>query len=337
MKKFILLISFLCIVPMSYADSPTAEDLKGRIDVEVPQSSGFALLGVTPDKVIEPNSGRELGIALLQGFDENGNFHSGFALETRPYLWGHDQYIPEQTKKERILSGFKFILASTAGVNDNDKANRYGLGVNWSYQFNDPMFNSKYKNCVDDIKTTIPNIPPNNAAERLELSNRVIKGVKACQKEHISWAVTALSVGVAAHKGDVETLDIDEYGWGAWITGSYAITNNIEITCHLRMVDNQLSVVDNILSETDSKIAAIRFRYGTSNIRGIFETSWNDVETKTNDDEYSIAMIGSEFKVSNSFWFRIAYGDTFGSSNEPNEFFTGQLRMGFGDKPVSKL
>jgi hypothetical protein len=330
-------MSLLFIFPVAYADSPTAEDFAGRIDTEVPQSSGFALLGVSPDKVIEPSSGRDFSVALLQGFDENGNFQSGFAVETRPYSWGQDEYISEQSEKERILSGFKLTLASTAAVSDEDNANRYGLGLNWAYRFNDPMFNEEYKSCVKSVNSDPRlNIPGKDPASKLEQVNIIKNGVSECQKKHITWAISALAIGVAAHKGNDETLNISESGWGTWVTGTYAITNNSEITGHLRMVDNQLSVVDDVLSQADSKIAAIRFRYGTSNIRGIFEASWNDVETKTSSNEYTLAMVGSEFKISDDMWFRIAYGDTFGSSNESSEFFTGQLRMGFGDKPVSK-
>lgn len=144
MKRCIISLTLLATSFLSVADEPSAKDFAGRLDVSVPQSAGFAILGVSPEKVIDPQSGKELGAALLQGLDANGNFQSGFALETRPFLWNQPDYIEEPTAKDRALSGIKLSLAATTGLSTQDQATRYGLGVNWSYQFNDPLFSKAY-------------------------------------------------------------------------------------------------------------------------------------------------------------------------------------------------
>lgn len=316
------------------AAQPTAMDFAGHIDLEVPQSAGFALLGVTPDKVIEPQSGRDFGAALLQGLDASGNFQSGFALETRPFLWGQPAYIAEPTTRDRILSGFKISFATTKGLDDEDKANRYGLGINWTYQFNDPLFNKDYVKCIKAANDTIPVIPP---ADTSALKNKLIEASLACQEEYISWTSTALSVGVAGNKAKEKETNLNDSGAGIWITGSLALSKDAEIVGHLRRVNNQLSVVKGVLTEADVSLIASRFRYGNDSIRGIIEASWNEEALKGKDNDYTLASIGAEFKVMKGTWFRVAYGKTFGSTEDDEEFFSGQFRFGFGDEPLSKF
>lgn len=314
--------------------APTKDDFAGRIKIEVPQSSGFTLLGVTPENIIEPNSGQELGVSLLQGLDTNGNLQTGYALETRPFLWNQDEYIFERTKINRILSGFKVSFATTSGASDDDQATRYGIGTNWSYQFNDPMFNKKYKNCVKIAGDAAPPIP--DSEDTLENLNKTLrKAILSCQKEHISWTTTSVSAGVAAQWGSEDEENIDTSGYGVWLTGSKALSNSAEITGHARYIENQLSVVDDALTESDSSILALRFRFGSFKTKAIFETSYTEEEANSATDKYSLAVVGTELKLSENMWFRIVYGDTFGSDSEKKEFFTGQVRFGLGEKSVA--
>ncbi len=333
-SAFALSVVISTFSPILFASQPTADDFAGRIDIEVPQSAGFALLGVTPDKVIDPQSGRDFGAALLQGLDGDGNFQSGFALETRPFLWNQSAYIAEPTTTDRILSGFKLSLATTTGLSDQDKANRYGFGVNWTYQINDPLFNEKYVGCIKKANELIPAIPTD---KKDELQKQLIDAVSACQEQHISWTTTAVALGVAANKAEEDEMNLDESGFGAWLTGSLALNKSAELTGHVRYVDNQLATNDGALTQTDITVLAARFRYGGSSIRGILESSWNEEETDAGDNNFTLVSVGVEFKVMNGAWFRVAYGDTFDSSEENKEFFTGQIRFGFGQEPLSNF
>jgi hypothetical protein len=315
----------------SAADAPTTEDFQGRLGLEVPQSAGFALLGVTPDKVIDPQGGRDLSLALLQGLDENGNFQAGFALETRPFLWNRAEYIEEPTRTERFLAGFKISFATTTGVEDQDKADRYGLGINWTYQFNDPLFNGAYLACSKAAYNAAPAIPGGPAETEADIRQKV----KACGTTHLGWATSAIGAGAAAQRGKDDEQDLSENGFGLWLTGSLALRKNLEWVAHLRHVDNQLSVVEDVLQETDTTVMGSRVRFGGSKVRGILEASWNDFESGSKKDDYTLVSVGGEFKVAGSVWFRIAYGDTLGSDADKKEFFNGQLRYGFGATPVS--
>lgn len=379
MKPSVLCLLIASVSSVPRAEQPTAKDLKGRIDLEVPQSAGFALLGVTPDKVIEPQSGKAFGMALLQGLDGKGNFQSGYALETRPYLWKQPAYASEPTPGKRFLSGFKLGFATTTGLEEKDKANRYGAGINWSYQFNDPLLNREYADCLNKGSKVVPLIPtdpdpshripapmpPIEARDtlatilksldslRTEMEESKRRAAKAdslrsarldslraehgaCKERHLSWNATALSAGAAGHRALEDERDLDESGFGVWATGSYAWGKWLEITAHFRLVNNLLALTDSLLRQSDQTVLAARLRFGGASIRGIAESSWNIEEAKGEENDFGLASAGLEFKLLEGLWFRASYGYTF-ASEEAKDSFTGQLRFGFGDKPLAKL
>src|SRR6185295_1042567 len=57
-----------------------------NVDMSVPESPAFTVLGVTPETVIRPTSPRAFATSLLNGVDQNGNFQSGLAMDFVPYL-----------------------------------------------------------------------------------------------------------------------------------------------------------------------------------------------------------------------------------------------------------
>jgi hypothetical protein len=322
-------------------DDITAEDFTGRLSYDVPQSAGFALLGVSPDKIVDPQGGRDLALSLMQGLDGNGNFQSGFALETRPYLWSRGKYTSESKIFDRILSGLKVSFASTTGLDEVDKANRYGLGVNFSYQFSDPLYNKDYLTCVSKANDkVIPKIPSENWKEGKAMKKKLLSAeVNNCQNAHLSWTTTSIAFGVSGHKAEEKEQELDMSGAGMWLTGSYALSDHSEVTGHIRVIDNQLSVVDGILQQSDNSVVALRYRFGSKSLRGVIESSWNEDKTNSGTFEYQLALIGTEFKVTEGMWFRLAFGKQYGDdNNEKNDsIFSGQMRFAFGGEPLSSL
>lgn len=57
-----------------------------EIDLIVPESPAFTVLGLTPNDVVRPSTPRELAVALQNGIDRNGNFQTGVALDFNPWL-----------------------------------------------------------------------------------------------------------------------------------------------------------------------------------------------------------------------------------------------------------
>src|SRR5262249_47786630 len=57
-----------------------------NVDLAVPESPAFAVLGITPQSVTRPTSPRSFATSLLNGLDEKGNFQAGLAIDVAPYL-----------------------------------------------------------------------------------------------------------------------------------------------------------------------------------------------------------------------------------------------------------
>jgi hypothetical protein len=62
-------------------------ELKARmVDLAVPDSPAFTVLGLTPEEIAPPTTGRALAASLLNGVDRRGVLQSGVAVDTLPYL-----------------------------------------------------------------------------------------------------------------------------------------------------------------------------------------------------------------------------------------------------------
>jgi hypothetical protein len=102
------------------------------LDLSVPESPAFVVLGITPDKVVRPTSPRQLAAALLNGVDDQGNLQTGIAIDTTPYLLFKGDGLTlaqyRADRLERLLARFQVSLASTKGTSSDDEAIRLALG-----------------------------------------------------------------------------------------------------------------------------------------------------------------------------------------------------------------
>lgn len=114
-----------------------------NVDLAVPRSPAFTVLGVTPETVIRPTSPREFATALLNGVDPNGNFQSGIAIDTAPYLLfkGNELSLKEyQTNNvKRFLARTQLSFATTKGSSGDDKSTKLALGFRFTpFDLGDP-------------------------------------------------------------------------------------------------------------------------------------------------------------------------------------------------------
>jgi len=56
------------------------------VDLAVPDSPAFTVLGLSPEEVARPTTARKLAASLMNGVDRNGVLQSGVAIDTLPYL-----------------------------------------------------------------------------------------------------------------------------------------------------------------------------------------------------------------------------------------------------------
>lgn len=126
---------------------------KMQYDLSVPESPALAALGVTAETVIHPTSPRALAAALLNGVDANGNFQSGFALDTAPYLLFFGQSVKykdyEDSYWEQLATRTQFSIAMTKGANEDDKSHRIGLGLRFTlWDKGDPRLDRDLLGCL---------------------------------------------------------------------------------------------------------------------------------------------------------------------------------------------
>ena len=125
-----------------------------NVDLAVPESPAFTVLGLTPETVVRPNSPRKFATALLSGVDRNGNFQSGTAIDTVPYLLlaGEELTLKQYREqyKLRLLTRTQFSFATTKGASEDDKSVRLSLGLRLTLWDNgDPRTDKDLLDCFD--------------------------------------------------------------------------------------------------------------------------------------------------------------------------------------------
>ena len=131
------------------------------VDMSVPASPAFTVLGVTPETVIRPTSPRAFATSLLNGVDPNGNFQSGLAMDFAPYLLiaGDDLTLFKYRHSPmiRVLSRTQFSFATTKGASEDDKSLKLALGLNIAlWDRGDPRMDQELIDCLSTIKTPPP-------------------------------------------------------------------------------------------------------------------------------------------------------------------------------------
>jgi hypothetical protein len=103
------------------------------LDLAVPESPAFTVLGLTPESVVRPTSPRELALSLLNGVDANNNFQAGVAVDTVPFtlLFGEGFTLGDYRRDpvERALARLQLSVATAKGTSEDDEAVRLGLGL----------------------------------------------------------------------------------------------------------------------------------------------------------------------------------------------------------------
>jgi hypothetical protein len=142
---------------------PVNRDAQGStklaaVDLSVPESPAFTVLGLTPQTVVRPTSPRQFATSLLSGVDMNGNFQSGLALDFVPYLIlaGDELTLRgyQQNYFQRLLSRTQVSFATTKGASDDDKSMRLALGLHATlWDRGDPRTDENLMTCLGQMRT----------------------------------------------------------------------------------------------------------------------------------------------------------------------------------------
>ncbi|HKC55135.1 MAG TPA: hypothetical protein VKC35_03390 [Vicinamibacterales bacterium] len=174
------------------------EELKkvraAMVDLSVPDSPAFTVLGLTPEEVARPTTARKLATSLLNGVDRNGVLQTGVAIDTLPYLalagqlLTLDDYRKPSNYALRFLARAQVSVGTAKASDVNDKALRVGLGVRMTvFDRGDPRTDALLDQCFDDrpglpaAPQFVPPPPPDTPGEVTEWMQDVERGRQALQ------------------------------------------------------------------------------------------------------------------------------------------------------------
>jgi len=141
-------------------DDVTAESL--TLDLAVPQSPAFVVLGLAPDRVSRPATPREFAADLLNGVDDQGNLQTGVAMDFVPYMMWQGNSLTLQKYRQndlfgllglrRLLARTQVSLATTKGTSSDDESVRLAAGLRFTpWDSGDARMNRTIDNCVAQV------------------------------------------------------------------------------------------------------------------------------------------------------------------------------------------
>ncbi len=335
--------------------APTAEELEGVLDLSMPTSPAFTLLGLTPETVSNPQTGADLAAALLDGLDARGNAQTGVALDFRPYmlaagdrltLWNY-----KQEPWKRQLARISLSVATASGKSDADEADRYAIGLKWvPIDDADPRTDDKVGDCFRDVLGSdsdgTDETPPNPDGEPITVSPLnadLAKKLATCRDEFKSrtWNGRSLQFGIATFRVNVD--DLKQSGTGFWTSYSHPVGTRGQLIFHARELHDELVPPDE--GETgfqrrDGRSYGLRARYGGGAAYFMVEAMKTDNQwaSAREDDSFRQYAIGTEFRLAKGIWLQLSYGKARGKgAPQDDAVFASQLRFGFTRERLMRL
>lgn len=343
------------------SDSKAVQDNYSHysLDLSIPESPAFAVLGLTPDSVIRPSSPRELAAALVNGVDRNGHLQNGVSVDTVPYLLLAGQKVTlgkyRQDKTTRLLSRTQFSLATTKGSDQDDKSVRLALGLHVALMDKgDPRLDETLSKCLENetdeiFISPVPPVPKNvHDAEVDRRQNLLRSKVEKCRAQARSrnWNRSSWLVGLAPSfisiNGDSSGLRSN--GQALWTSYAYGfegvpiLENRAQLILHGRYFrDEQVPDANNPgqFLRQNSRLFGARLRFGNERLAGSLETTFTRAKRQDGIDEnIRRVALGGDFKLSKDMWLVVSVGGEGGRKDgKDNTFVLGNLKFATESEP----
>lgn len=335
-------------------------DLVGRLDLDVPDSPAFAILGITPQNVINPDTPAELAAAVFVGNDDNDNGQEGLALEFRPYLMakGSDLTLGDYANNP-WLARMAISFADSSGTGASDKTDRQSIGFSFTpIDKRDPVSSERISDCLafaqgeatsqaegkgKALRQEVRDALASGDSARIKSAEAAMKAwfdgdrdaflersAITCMEKHNRETMRApqLQLGLAYYESEV--LDINESGAAAWVSYTFPAGPG-SVIAHARFSDDIVrpdSANEGSYLLMDEAVVGGRYRLGDDQRAFLIEAAYVDKQDELgdNDDDYTTALIGAEFRVADSLWIQFAIGDKFGSDGDGSLALSGQFR-----------
>src|SRR5215831_349485 len=344
------------------------KDLKAdfsNIDLSVPESPAFTVLGITPNTIVRPATPRALGTSLLNGLDKNGNFQSGLAIDTAPYMLFNGQNVTLQDYNDyyltRLLSRTQFSFATTKAAASDDTSTRLALGLNLTlWDKGDARVYHPQRGKDGDVLTCFkaniqpPDAPSSatpSASEIAAINARAIAAnsrvADACRDKVMkaNWNATSWTVAYAPSwiTKNGQNSDLKWNGGALWTSFAYgfdglpSLSKIGQLILHARYRTKEQVVDPNHAGqflEQDSTLFGGRFRAGNPNFAFNVEGSYVHQRVAGNKTLNSGQFaFGAEMRVSENLYLVVTGGNGPGDAGATRKgFFMSSFKYGFNKK-----
>lgn len=300
-----------------------------NLDLTVPDSPAFAILGLAPEKVVRPSAPKDLATTLLNGVDQYGNLQSGVAVDFAPlFLFAgnglsYSDY-HDHTGKQ-IAGRTQISLATTKGSSDADKSVRAAFGLRSTFwDKGDPRLDDDLVKCLDAIDVPVPALPLPTQAQRdaweAEQAKALRPKVGACQTASAkrNWNASSFAAGVAPafQSPTGESSDFKYAGAAVW--GSLALKlstakNSLGQFIVQGRYRNKEQVPDKnnkgTFFEQDSSALGLRLVLGEA-VRAFVVESEIGRQSPTDGDAATSFTLsgGGQLKLSDELWLSVSIG-----------------------------
>lgn len=330
------------------------------IDLAVPESPAFSALGLTPQEVTRPNSGRELATSILNGVDRNGSFQTGGAIDTAPYmLLAGSRITLEKYRNQysaRFLSRWLLSYATSKGGGSDDPSVKIAVGTRFTlFDYGDPRTDIELLECLaqaaDLVQDVSKAISPGTSPEMIEIENKrreeeTRRLTKLCRVEAPSrrWNKSAWILGIAPTwtSKDGKITQIEYSGTALWTSLGYGfegvpyLCDRAMLVIYAKMRSDEVAPD---LNKPGKFIEQDNFTVGTRLFIGAPNTKFNlEALLIHNDrmdhelDKYWNIGLGLEQRVADNLWLNMSYGMQLARDEQVGNGFVilSGLNWGFG-------
>jgi len=336
-----------------------------NVDLSVPESPAFTVLGFTPNTVIRPASPKAFASSLLNGLDQNGNFQSGLAFDFTPFMLINGENITIKDYNEqfltRLLSRTQFSFAATKGASASDTATRVAAGLNLTiWDRGDPRVYHPERG-DDDVLQCFANslqLPPiiapgtpqadidkinaGNKATNDALADACRDRARKANWNKSSWVI-AYAPSWITKTGTNDTTGYKWNGGAAWTSVAYGfegistLERIAQLIFHARYRSRERAPdplhAGKFLTQNSTFFGA-RFRAGSPKFGLNFEDTFirtHILGGKTNNvNRFSI---GGEARITDNLYFVITSGGNIGADNgQKKGFILSSFKYGFNPK-----
>lgn len=336
-------------------------------DFDVPQSPAFTALGVSADNATSPVQATKLALALLNGFDANGNFQNGLAIDTHPYLLFNGRNITLEDYRSsagvRLFTNTRLSLATTKGTEDDDKSLRVAAGLYlqpWIHAGDDPRRNEQYLTCLARAVQPPPGPPPspdNQEAVELYRSQELkrLQGAAGpCTKTHLpsladpsAWSLSVAPSFISKDGTNdalrwnglslATTLNL-RIGQGPFSSGNNANYGQVQVHAGYRL-DEQ--VPDPAMTDGFDRQESTTLAFGYNLTRQGWKASveaaqvWADRDGAASDS-YTQYSAGASFRLADEIWLALTAGARTGQDTDDDSFANLSIKWNPGREKASR-